>query len=280
MIISRSLLLGALLLCAALTTSGQDLSPLPYVPTPQLVVDEMIKLANVGAGDYVIDLGSGDGRTIITAAKEKGANGFGVDINPRLVGLSNKNAEKAGVADRVQFYAKDMFETEISRANVLMLYVLPDFMTKLRSKLLAELRPGTRIVAHDYYMEGWHPDQTITLTVPEKVQVNGTDKAYLYLWIVPAVVKGTWRLFFDTPGRTQQLSMTFGQEYQMLGAAGEDAGKPLIVEEPILRGDEISFSLTLGGTRYQLQGKVLGDTIEGKAFAGTETLGWLAQRIP
>jgi SAM-dependent methyltransferase len=279
-IIPRLFFVTALFLCAAVTTSGQDLSQLPYVPTPQLVVDEMIKLANVTAGDFVIDLGSGDGRTVITAAKKNGASGFGVDIDPRLVGLSNKNAEQAGVADRVQFFARDMFETDITRASVLMLYVLPDFMTKLRAKLLAELRPGARIVAHDYYIEGWHPDHMITLTVPEKIPINGTDKAYLYLWTVPAVVKGPWRLFFDTAGRTQQLSMTFEQQHQILGATGEHAGKPLIVEEPTLRGDEISFALTLGATRYQLQGKVLGDRIEGKAIGEKETLGWLAQRIP
>jgi SAM-dependent methyltransferase len=278
--ISRSLLLTALLLCAAVATSGQDLSRLPYVPTPQRVVDAMIDLANVTAADFLIDLGSGDGRTVITAAQKKGASGFGVDINPRLVTLANKNAERAGVADRVRFFERDMFKTDISKASVLMLYVLPDFMAKLRPKILAELQPGARIVAHDYYMEHWHPDQTTTLTVPEKVQINGTDKAYLYLWIVPAVVKGQWRLVFDTTGKTQPLSITFEQEYQMLSATGEHAGKPMIVEEPALRGDEISFALTLRATRYQLHGKVAGDKIEGKAIGGNEALGWLARRMP
>lgn len=277
---TRALLLTALLVCAAVTTSGQDLGKLPYVPTPQLVVEEMIKLANVSAGDFVIDLGSGDGRTVITAAKKNRAAGFGVDIDPRLVALSNKNAKAAAVADRVQFFERDMFKTDITKASVLMLYVLPDFMAKLRPKVLAELRPGARIVAHDYYMEDWHPDQMITLTVPEKVPINGTDKAYLYLWIVPAVVKGPWRLFFDTAGKTQQLSVTFEQEYQMLGATAMRAGKSTVIEEPALRGDEISFALTLGATRYQLQGKVSGDKIEGKAMAGKEALNWLARRMP
>jgi SAM-dependent methyltransferase len=277
---SRSVVLAALLLCAAVTTSGQDLNKLPYVPTPQRVVDEMIKLANVTASDFVVDLGSGNGRIVITAAKQTKAGGFGVDIDARLVALSNKNAKQAGVADRVQFIEGDMFKADITKASVLMLYVLPDFMAKLRPKILAELQPGARVVAHDYYIDEWHPDQMITLTVPEKVQVNGTDKAYLYLWIVPAEVKGSWRLFLDTAGKTQQLSVNFEQEYQTLSATGELAGKPIIVGKPSLRGHEISFAVTLGAKRYQLHGKVAGDKIEGKAVAGKETLGWLARRSP
>jgi SAM-dependent methyltransferase len=278
--LSRAPLIAALILCAAVTTSGQDFSKLPYVPTPQLVVDEMIKLAKVTAGDFVVDLGSGDGRIIIAAAKQNKASGFGVDIDARLAALSNKNATAAGVADRVRFFQGDMFNTDIRKASVLMLYVLPDFMAKLQTKVLAELQPGARIVAHDYYFREWQPDQMITLTVPEKVPVNGTDKAYLYLWVVPAVVQGPWRLFFDTAGKTQQLSVTFEQEYQLVSATGERAGKPIAVELPTLRGNEIVFALTLGATRYQLYGQVAGDKIEGKAVAGKETLSWLARRMP
>jgi hypothetical protein len=129
-------------------------------------------------------------------------------------------------------------------------------------------------------MGEWHPDQMITLTVPEKIQVNGTDKAYLYLWIVPSPVEGSWRLFFDTAGKTQQLSVAFEQEYQMLSATGERAGKRLMIEKPTLRGNEISFGLTLGTTRYQLNGKVDGDKINGKAIAARETLDWRARRTP
>ena len=271
---------AALLLCAAAAGNGQDLSKLPYVPTPQKVVDEMINLAGVGANDFLIDLGSGDGRIVITAAKEKKANGFGVDIDSRLVALSNKNARAAGVAEQAQFFERDMFKTDIGKASVLMLYVMPDFMVKLRSKILTELQPGARVVAHDYYMTEWHPDQMLTLTVPEKVQVNGTDKAYLYLWIVPAVVRGPWRLFLDTAGKTQQLNIVFEQEYQMLSATGERAGKPMLVEKPTLRGHAISFGLTLETTRYQFNGKVEGDKIAGTAAAGKEVLHWLARRMP
>lgn len=278
-IISRLLLVTILLLCAAVSTSGQDLGKLPYVPTPQKVVDEMVRLAKVTDRDFVIDLGSGDGRTVITAAKH-GAEGFGVDIDPRLVSLGNKNAKSAGVADRVQFFERDMFKTDIAKASVLFLYVLPDFMTKLRPKVFAELRPGARIVAHDYHMDDWHPDEMVTLTVPEKVPINGTDKAYVYLWIVPAEVKGSWRLFFDTAGKTRQLNVTLEQEYQMLSATGEHAGKPMAVENTTLRGDEISFTLKFGATPHKLHGKVAGDQIEGTAVAGKEVLKWRARRIP
>jgi hypothetical protein len=129
-------------------------------------------------------------------------------------------------------------------------------------------------------MGEWHPDRMITLTVPEKVEANGTDKAYLYLWIVPATVKGPWRLFFDTAGKTQELSVAFEQEYQIISATAESAGKTVLVEKPSLKGKEISFALTVGATRYQLDGKIEGDKIAGKAVAGKETLSWLARRMP
>jgi hypothetical protein len=266
-------------LCTAKVQS-QELTKLPYVPTPQVVVDEMIKLANVSANDFVVDLGSGDGRIIITAAKRYGVNGFGVDIDARLVALSNQKANEAGVAERAQFFERDMFKTDISKASVLMLYVLPDFMARLRAKVLIELQPGSRVVAHDYNMGEWYPDRMITLTVPEKVEANGTDKAYLYLWIVPAAVKGSWRLFFDSEGKTQGLTVTFEQEYQILRASGEHSGKSMIIETPRLKGNEISFGLTLGTTRYQLTGKVEGDKIEGQAVSGKDKLNWLARKIP
>ena len=136
---------------------AQELSKLPYVPTPQVVVDEMLKLAKVAAGDHVIDLGSGDGRMIITAARNFKASGLGVDIDAKLVDLANKQAKAGGIADRVRFVEQDMFKADIGPATVVTLYVMPDFMEKLRPKLLSELKPGARIVAHDYYMNGWYP---------------------------------------------------------------------------------------------------------------------------
>src|SRR4029078_6700678 len=172
----------------AARASAQELSKLPYVPTPQIVVDEMLKLAGVTANDFVIDLGSGDGRVILTAAQKFKAHGLGVDIDKSLVALSNKQAKVEGVEDRAKFIEQDMFKADISKATVVTLYVLPDFMEKLRPKLMAELKPVPGIVAHDYYMSEWYPDRQVSLTVPEKRAANGTDKAYIYLWIVPTLV--------------------------------------------------------------------------------------------
>ncbi|HYT54805.1 MAG TPA: class I SAM-dependent methyltransferase [Verrucomicrobiae bacterium] len=261
---------------------AQELSKLPYVPTPQIVVDEMLKLANVTAKDFVIDLGSGDGRMIITAARNFKANGLGVDIDAKLVQLSNKQAKADGVDERVKFIEQDMFATDISKATVVTLYVLPDFMEKLRPKLLAELKPGSRIVAHDYYMSDWYPDRQLSLTVPEKVKANGTDKAYLYLWVVPAVVAGRWRMEFDVGGNNQQpIGLIINQQFQILNASAENVLGPTKVENPILKGDEISFNLAVGANRYQFTGKVSDGKMEGIAVSspGSKPITWRAGKL-
>lgn len=259
--------------------TAQELVKLPYVPTPQKVVDEMIKLGEVKATDYVIDLGSGDGRIIISAAKTAKSRGLGVDIDPKLVELSNNNAKNEGVADRVEFIERDMFKTDISKANVLMLYVLPEFMQRLRSKVQAELKPGTRVVAHDYHMGDWYPDRIIELTVPEKIEANGTDKAYLYLWIVPTVVQGTWNVQFEPAGKVDPLIFAFNQNYQTINGAAAGPGQPKI-DDSKLNGDQISFTLTMRGTPYQFTGKVSGNTMEGKALAAgaKEATTWRATK--
>jgi len=148
-----------------------------FVPTPQEVVDAMLKLAKVGPNDVVYDLGSGDGRIPITAAKRFGTRGVGVDIDPARVTEARANAVKAGVADKVKFMQQDLFETDIKEATVVTLYLLPDVNLRLRPKLLADLRPGTRVVSHNYDMGDWKPLQTITLKVPEEHTI--------YYWVVP-----------------------------------------------------------------------------------------------
>jgi hypothetical protein len=260
---------------------GQDVGKLPYVPTPQVVVDEMLKMADVKANDYVIDLGSGDGRIIITAAKNYKAKGLGVDIDGKLVNLSNKNAKSEGVADRAEFAERDMFKTDISKASVLTLYVLPDFMQKLRTKIQTELKPGTRVVAHDYHMGDWYPDRIVTLTVPEKKEANGTDKAYLYLWIIPTSVQGTWNMEFEPAGKVDPMILAFNQKYQIVNAAVAGPGTPKI-EDAKLKGDEVSFAFTLRATKYQFTGKVSANKIEGKALAdgAKDALPWRATKAP
>jgi tRNA G37 N-methylase Trm5 len=158
--------------------SGQNLD-VPYVPTPQEVVDKMLEVTNVGPGDYVIDLGSGDGRIVIAAAA-KGAIGHGVDLNPVRVQEAEENARRAGVADRVVFIEGDLFETDISSATVITMYLLSSVNLKLRPVLLKELRPGTRIVSHSFSMGDWQADKHIQV-----------DNRHVYYWVIPANLRGT-----------------------------------------------------------------------------------------
>ena len=184
----RSLVVSALALVLGLTVVGstvaqQQLKPLekdpevPYVPTHERVVAEMLKVAKVGKNDVLYDLGSGDGRIPITAAKQFGTRGVGVDIDPARVIEARANAVKAGVADKVKFMQQDLFETDIKEATVVTLYLLPDVNLSLRPKLLADLKPGTRVVSHNYDMGDWKPLQTITVKVPEEHTI--------YYWVVP-----------------------------------------------------------------------------------------------
>ena len=184
----RSLVVSTLALVLGLTVAGstvaqQQLKPLekdpevPYVPTHERVVAEMLKVAKVGKNDVLYDLGSGDGRIPITAAKQFGTRGVGVDIDPARVIEAQANAVKAGVADKVKFMQQDLFETDIKEATVVTLYLLPDVNLRLRPKLLAELKPGTRVVSHNYDMGDWKPLQTITVKVPEEHTI--------YYWVVP-----------------------------------------------------------------------------------------------
>ena len=281
--IHNALLAAFCLLIWLPSSFAQGLSKLPYVPTPQIVVDEMLKMASVTAKDFVIDLGSGDGRVISTAAQKFKASGLGVDIDARLVELANKQAKAEDVADRAKFIEQDMFKTDLAKATVVTLYVLPDFMEKLRPKLVSELKPGSRIVAHDYYMSGWYPDRQFSLTVPEKVKANGTDKAHLYLWIVPSVVGGDWRMEFDPGGsRRQLIVLSVEQQYQMLNASAGNILGQMKIENTRLRGEEINFDLTIGANLYRFIGKVSGNKMEGTAVTpgNKQPVVWRANKLP
>lgn len=180
--------LSATLQIAAFAAHADDEPDMvaPYATTPASVVDEMLLLARVGRDDFVVDLGSGDGRVVIAAVTKFNARGgFGVDIDASLVSYSNAKAQEAGVADRAKFYLRDMFKTDIREASVITVYLLPRGMNKLRSKLLAELKPGTRVVAHDYQFQGWPVDRIVSFDVPEKNDYTGRRSTALYLYIVP-----------------------------------------------------------------------------------------------
>jgi SAM-dependent methyltransferase len=181
----------AFAVCAALPAAAQgpgkkDNIAGPYVPTPWVIVDEMLKLAGIRADDVVYDLGSGDGRLVITAAKRYGARGVGIELQPELVALANESAKKEGVADRVKFIQGDLFETDIREATVVTLYLLPQFVTRLAPRFRSELRPGTRIVSHDYPLSPWKPDKDVSMDVEEKEMISGTAWTHLYYYIVPA----------------------------------------------------------------------------------------------
>lgn len=177
----------ACIACAARAQAGEEV---PFITSPDNVTLEMLGAANVGPGDHLIDLGSGDGRIVIVAAKRFGATGLGVEIVPDLVRQSRSNAREAGVADRVEFREQDLFETDLARASVVTMYLLPEVNLQLRPKLLA-LKPGTRIVSHDWDLGDWKPDRTTVVPVPDKkVGLDKTSK--VHLWIVPARVDGVW----------------------------------------------------------------------------------------
>jgi hypothetical protein len=228
---------------------GQPGKDVVWVPTPQATVEKMLDLAKVTPQDFVMDLGSGDGRTVITAAK-RGARAMGVEYNPDMVELSQRNAKAAGVTDRATFVRGDFFETDFSKAQVVTMFLLPSINVRLRPKIL-DMRPGTRIVSNTFTMEDWDADQS------ETVGGDCTSWCTAHLWIVPAKVAGTWQLGSDT--------LTLNQKFQIVeGTLGSTAIKGR------LRGDEITFSA--GNASYT--GRVDGNTMRGTR-GGTS---WTATR--
>jgi len=254
----------------------------PYVPTPQIVVDEMLRMAKVGADDFVVDLGSGDGIIVLTAATRLKARGFGVDIDPELVQLSNSEAKKRGVADRASFHVMDVFKADISKASVVTLYLLPGMMTDLRPKIFGELKPGTRVVSHDYHFgDEWRPDDQYTWDVPEKEKVNGVPRATIYLWIVPARIAGRWQLRLAAPV-PEQYELTLKQSYQSVNGTVTGAGaKGVRLTQSNLQGMDISFAFPSGGDRHRFKGRVSGNTMEGtvELAGGKGAAKWTATRI-
>ena len=235
----------AAVLIAALPAFAQqpawswDDGTVPYVQTPMDIVERMLRMAEVKKDDYVIDLGSGDGRIIIEAAK-RGARGLGVDIDPNLVKHAIENAQKAGVDNRTQFIVKDIFETDLSAATVVAFYLLPDFNAKLLPKLLA-LKPGTRIVSHDGGIADWPPDERLEMRAPEKpVGVGGVSR--VELWIVPADAKGAWQS--DLPAHGGRWRFEVKQKYQELDMDVFAQGRDLLVRNSRLRGEEIKIIVT------------------------------------
>ena len=223
---------------------GQAGKDVVWVPTAEALVEKMLDLAKITPQDVVMDLGSGDGRNVIGAAK-RGARAVGFEFNPQMVELSRANAKKAGVADRATFVEGDMYEADISKATALVLFLLPVNLEKLTPKFL-DLKPGTRIVDNTFAIPGWEPDVT------ERLETDCQTWCSALLWIVPAKVHGSWRL--------PDGEITFDQKFQVVTGSVKTAGGSAQIESGKLNGEEISF--TAGGNQYT--GRVTGDTIQGR----------------
>jgi len=235
---------------------GQPGKDVVWVPSPQALVDRMLDIAKLQAGEYHMDLGSGDGRTVITAAK-RGATAVGVEFNPNMVALARENAKQAGVTDRASFIEGDLFQADISKANVITLFLLPDINLRLRPKIL-DLRPGTRVVSNSFDMGDWTPDQTI------QAGPECTSWCRAHLWIVPAKVQGTWKL-------PDGGELTLEQRYQGITGTLRVGNSNMNIANGKVIGDQITF--TAGTMQYT--GRVNGNTIEGIAQTST---GWRATR--
>ena len=243
---------------------GQEGKDVIWVPTPQALVDRMLQMAQVKPTDYVIDLGSGDGRTVITAAKKFGAQALGIEYNPDMVELAKREAEKEGVAGKAQFMQADIFQTDFSKATVLTLYLLPSLNVKLRPTIL-NMKPGTRVVSHAFTMDDWQADQ-----------VDSADGRTAYMWIVPAKVAGTWKI--DAGSRNYEA--VFTQQFQNIGGSTKADNKVVQFSNGKLRGDTITFSINDdANTRRDFTGRVNGNRIDGTMKAGSSESKWTATRV-
>jgi precorrin-6B methylase 2 len=240
---------------------GQDGKDVVWVPTCQELVDKMLDMAKVTPKDYVIDLGSGDGRTVITAAK-RGARALGIEYNPDMVALSKRNAVREGVTDKAQFKEADLFESDFSQATVITMFLLPTINLKLRPKIL-DLKPGTRIVSNSFSMDDWKADETATVY---SLQENCGNYNTAYFWIVPAKVEGTWTL--------PQGRLTLKQDFQMISGTLE-SGATVAPLNGKLTGDLISFSA--GNVSYT--GRVNGSMMQGTVTSGGVTTPWSATLV-
>lgn len=249
--LTRILLIGILSIFSLASTGRCQNLDVPYVPTPAQVVSRMLDVTHVGPGDYVIDLGSGDGRIVIAAA-ERGAAGMGIDLNPERIREAEENALNAGVTDKVLFVQGDLFEADISHASVVTMYLLNSVNLRLRPVLLETLRPGTRVVSHAFSMGEWEPDLHTRV-----------DNRNVYLWIIPARVQGTWE--WDING--ESFTMSVNQEFQKINLRLNSGEQTLAVRDPVLSGERISFmaSNQQTGDQYLFSGFVEDNTINGTA---------------
>ncbi len=268
----------------------------PFVPTPDEVVMEMLKMGNVGKDDVLYDLGCGDGRIVITAVKKFGCRGVGVDIDPQRIKESRENAKKAGVTKKVKFIEENLFNAEFSEATVVTLYLLSEVNLRLRPRLFEQLKPGTRIVSHEFSMGNWEPEASTTVKTGEKPAVDYWDQDVedywnthnIHFWIIPANVTGSWELTIPDISAPKILTLKFDQEFQQVkGKAFEGTSElALSIEDGKIKGDKFHFTLErkLRGRTQSMnfEGTVKGHTMKGtvkiEGNPGRKEIRWEAKR--
>jgi SAM-dependent methyltransferase len=249
-------LLVALTVAVAAPSWAQEVKKdVPYVPTPEDVVEKMLDMADVKEGDVVYDLGCGDGRIVIAAAK-RGATGIGVDIDPQRIEESNANAKAAGVTDKVKFEIKNLFDMEFGDANVLAMYLLPSVNLQLRPKILNDMKPGSRVVSHAFDMGDWEADEEANV-----------DYRTVYYWTVPAKVGGTWDVKIQTDQGEQQAQLDLRQEFQMVSGTARIGDREVELQDVKLKGDKLTFSLNGAGNvpAQQIVARIDGEKMQSAA---------------
>jgi hypothetical protein len=254
-------LLLALLLAPILALAQVDNTQVaPFVTTPSDVVDRMLAIANTGPADYVVDLGSGDGRIVIAAAKKFGAKGLGLELDPKLVQLSREAARAAGVAGRTEFRVQDVLVADFSQASVVTVYLLPGLMAQLSPLFLDKLKPGSRVVTHAFVFPGWKPDKVekIRLAVPHPSQ---GDESTIFLWVVPANARGFWK----APSRDGEWRIKLDQNFQEIEVEGEGGGAKIDGATGKVDGTKVLFSGKLRGAPFSFSGRLDGGRLAGEA---------------
>jgi len=277
-------------LFAALTLSVQaqswawDDGTTPFVVTPDAVVERMLHLAQPKAGERLVDLGSGDGRIVIEAAKRYGTKGFGVDIDPRLVNLARENAKRAGVEALATFEVKDLFETDLRGVNVVTMYLLPEVNRQLLPRFIDQLKPGARIVSHDYDLGPWTFDEMIELPLAEKL-VGPMGRSRVFLWVVPADARGRW--IAELPELGGRWQFDIAQKFQIVDVDARTGGREMVVRGARMRGENLHMAVTglVGGKGYNFlfRGRIAGGGIEGDLRISdgenVKTIPWKANRL-
>ena len=254
----------------------------PYVSTPTNVVDAMLSIAEVGPRDYVIDLGSGDGRIVIAAAKRYRARGLGIEYDKTLIAESRRSAAREGVSDKVKFLRRDIFAADFRQATVLTMYLLPETNLALRPRILFDLRPGTRVVSHDWGMADWEPDRHLVMETPGKT-VWPTQESTVYLWIVPARIAGYWRGTLAGPEGEEPVAIEFLQRFQT-ASANVWLRRWTLPGTGRIRGDRLSLSLDRsswapGSAPLHFTLRVAKGRLEGEAMDGNQRYLLRARRL-